>query len=127
MELTVLPQEFSICCINGLGELDWTCEFCFVAKTDRGLSLVCPTGDVPDGALEREDGWRTFRIEGVQDFAMIGVLAEISFLLAEQGINIYAMSTCWADYIMTKEEQFEPALRALEEMGYLITYWGQPG
>ena len=58
---------------------------------------------------------------------MIGVLAEISFLLAEQGINIYAMSTCWTDYIMTKEEQFEPALRALEEMGYLITYWGQPG
>ena len=32
MELTVLPQEFSICCINGLGELDWTCEFCFVAN-----------------------------------------------------------------------------------------------
>lgn len=124
MELTVLPQEFSMCCIGGLEEVDWSSEFCFLAKTDRGLSLVCPTSRVPAGAQERQDGWRAFRIEGVQDFAMIGVLAEISFLLAEQGINIYAMSTCWTDYIMTKEEQFEAALQALEEMGYLISLGG---
>ena len=49
-----------------------------------------------------------------------GRLAEISFLLAEEGISIFALSTYNTDYILTKSEQFPAALQALGEAGYQI-------
>lgn len=120
MELTILPQPLSVCQISGLEGIDWSCEPCFVGKTEQELSLVCPTDRVPPGALAREDGWRGFRVEGVLSFTLVGILAEISFLLAEEGISIFALSTYNTDYILTKAEQFPAALRALEEAGYQI-------
>lgn len=120
MELTVLPQTLCVCQIAGLEEIDWSCEPCFVGKTDQELSLVCPADCVPEHALSREDSWRAFRLEGVLSFALVGILAEISFLLAEEGISIFALSTYNTDYILTKSEQFPAALQALEEAGYQI-------
>lgn len=120
MELTVLPQPLTVCQLSGLEGIDWEGEPCFVAKTGQELSLVCPTGRVPEGVLAREDGWRGFRIEGVLSFALVGILAEISFLLAEQGISIFALSTYNTDYVLTKAERFPDALQALEEAGYQI-------
>ena len=31
-------------------------------------SLVCLTEEVPDNAVECDDGWKAFRIQGVLDF-----------------------------------------------------------
>ena len=124
MELTVLPQDLSVCRIGTLEEIDWSGGPCFVGKTDQELSLVCETGRVPARALAREDGWRAFRIEGVLDFSMVGVLAEISSALAGRGISIFALSTYNTDYIMTKSEQLAAALRVLEDMGWQIRNGG---
>ena len=44
------------------------------------LSLVCKTEDTPDCATERDDGWKCFRIQGVPDFSLIGILSKISVL-----------------------------------------------
>ena len=120
MELTVLPQPLTVCQLAGLEGVNWEGEPCFVSKTGQEISLVCPTGRVPEETLAREDGWRGFRIEGVLSFALVGILAEISFLLAEEGISIFALSTYNTDYILTKSEQFPAALQALGEAGYQI-------
>ena len=45
-----------------------------------------------------------YRIEGVLDFSLIGILAKISTCLAENGIGIFAISTFNTDYILTKAE-----------------------
>ncbi|MBQ7426842.1 MAG: ACT domain-containing protein, partial [Prevotella sp.] len=45
---------------------------------------------VPGNTIERNDGWRAFRIEGVLDFSLIGILSKISTCLAENGIGIFA-------------------------------------
>ena len=91
-----------------------------MGKTDGELSLVCPTEEVPENTLAREDGWRGFRIEGVLDFSLIGILAKISGILAEEKIGIFAVSTYNTDYIFTKEAAFSRAMDALKAAGYEV-------
>ena len=75
---------------------------------------------VPGHTLAREDGWRAFRIEGVLDFSLIGILAGISGILAENKIGIFVVSTYNTDYVLTKEESFERAMALLARHGYTV-------
>ena len=120
MKLKVINEVFSVCKIKDVSEVNFADSFCFIGKTDEELSLVCATRYVPSATLEREDGWRGFRIEGVLDFSLIGILSKLSTILAEEGIGIFAISTFNTDYILTKEENFEKALIALEDRGYEV-------
>lgn len=75
MELKKLDQDFSVCKVKDYSLVDLGAEYCFIGKTDEEDSLVCATGDVPSNVVERDDGWRGFRIQGVLDFPLIGILA----------------------------------------------------
>lgn len=118
MTLQVLAAGLSVCKVSDLSGVDLSGELCFLGKTDRELSLVCPTDRVPDSTLAREDGWRALRVAGALDFSLVGVLAGIAGVLARNGIPIFALSTYDTDYILTKEEQFGRALAALRQAGY---------
>ena len=118
MILEILKQRFTVCKLNSAAELPLETEFCFVGKTDRELSLVCPEENVPQNTLAREDGWRCFRVEGTLDFSLVGILSSISSKLAEAGIPIFAVSTFDTDYILVKETQFIPALEILRAAGH---------
>ena len=120
MKLKVINEVFSVCKIKDVSEVNFEDSFCFIGKTDEELSLVCATRYVPSVTLEREDGWRGFRIEGVLDFSLIGILSKLSTILAEEGIGIFAISTFNTDYILTKEGNFEKALIVLESKGYEV-------
>ena len=121
MEIKALADLFSVCKVAAVTQIDLSRDFCFMAKTDEELSLVCPTKDVPAVTSTRDDGWRGFRIQGTLDFSLIGVLAKISAILAEQRIGIFAISTYNTDYIFVKEENFAKALQSLAEHGYKVT------
>lgn len=120
MEIKTIGREFSVCKIKDVSEVDFTKEFCFLGKTDEELSLVCITKDAPENTFEREDGFRAFRIQGVLDFSLIGILSRISALLADNNIGIFAVSTYNTDYILTKEGDFSKALEVLSKSGYDI-------
>ena len=122
MELKILKQDFSIGKLHDVSQADLQNEFCFFAKTDQENSLVCPTEFMPDDMIEREDGWRAFRIQGILDFSLIGILAEISSMLADHKIGIFVISTYNTDYILTKAENFERAVRVPADHGYEITH-----
>ena len=68
--------------------------------------------------VNRDDGWRAFRICGQLDFSLIGILARISGILASNEVGIFAISTYNTDYILTREENCEKAIKALKEAGY---------
>ncbi|MBR2523712.1 MAG: ACT domain-containing protein [Clostridiales bacterium] len=121
MELKILNYELTVCKVNDTSSIDLDSEFFFAARTDEEISLVCKTSDVPSETIEREDGWRGFRITGVLDFGLIGILSKISGILADNGIGIFAVSTYNTDYILVKEENFDRALSALSDNGYNIT------
>ncbi len=120
MELKKIDFDFSVCKVSGIQSSDLNAEFCFVGKTDEELSLVCLTENAPGDAQERDDGWKAFRIQGVLDFSLIGILAPIADILAENKIGIFAVSTYNTDYVFVKKENFEKALKILEEKGYSI-------
>ena len=63
-----------------------------------------------------------FRVEGTLDFSLVGILAGISDVLAKGGIGIFAVSTFNTDYVFTKADRFEEALRLLSASGYGIKY-----
>lgn len=120
MKLKRIEGNFSVCRLSDLPDLGKEREFFFCGKTDEEISLVCRTEEVPENMLSREDGWRAFRIQGVLDFSLIGVLAKISSLLAEGGIGIFVVSTYNTDYVLTKQKDYERALEILAQAGYSI-------
>ena len=120
MELQTLDKDFSVCRLRSAEGLDWSLPFTFFSRSDEELSLVCPSEAVPETAERRDEGWRGFRIRGELDFGLIGILARLSAVLAEQRIGIFAVSTYNTDYIFVKRENFARALDALAEAGYTI-------
>ncbi len=120
MELKRIMDRLSVCKVTDISDIDLTADFYFIGKTDEELSLVCKTKDVPQKTTERDDGWRGFRIQGVLDFSLIGILSKLSGILAENNIGIFAVSTFNTDYILVKAENFERALSILSKEGYTI-------
>ena len=120
MRLKTIPYDLTVCKLNGTDVVDLNREFFFLGKTDEEISLVCRTEDTPDNTTHRDDGWKGFRIEGVLDFSLIGILSKISSVLADNSIGIFAVSTYNTDYILVKNENFDKALSVLGQAGYEI-------
>jgi hypothetical protein len=120
MELKKLEYDLTVCKAKAIADVDTTADFFFIGKTDEEISLVCKTADVPEKTAERDDGWKGFRIQGVLDFSLIGILSKISGILAEHKIGIFAVSTYNTDYILVKRENFEKALTILSAEGYTV-------
>ena len=120
MEIKRMDYNFSVCKVADYSLVKLDSEYSFIGKTDEEKSLVCITEDVPYNVTEREDGWMAFRIQGVLDFSMIGILSEISGILAENKIGIFVISTYNTDYVLTKKENYQRALDVLNRAGYKI-------
>ena len=120
MELKKLEYNFTVCKVETIEDIDMTADFFFIGKTDEEISLVCKSGDTPKKTTERDDGWKGFRIQGVLDFSLIGILSKLSGILAENNIGIFAISTFNTDYILVKAENFEKTLSILSAGGYTI-------
>ena len=120
MELKKLDHALTVCKVASEQSIDLSKEFYFIGKTDEEYSLVCLTEDAPINTIARDDGWKGFRIQGVLDFSMIGILSKLSSILAEHQIGIFVVSTYNTDYVLVKEENFERALSVLAMAGYDI-------
>ena len=120
MTIQIINEEFSVCKVADYGGIDLSAPFVFTGSTDEEKSLVCPVRLVPDNTLDREDGWRAFRIEGQLDFSLVGILADLSRILAEGEVGLFAISTFNTDYILTRSEDFESAVRLLTQAGYSV-------
>lgn len=120
VELKRLPGEFSVCQVSSLSDIEAMGGLYFLSKTDEEISLVCHTEHAPRRTAAREDGWRAFRVQGVLDFSLVGILARLSAVLAEEKIGLFAVSTYNTDYILVKKEHFDRAMAALGRAGYTV-------
>ena len=120
MELKRIDYKLTVCKVAEVSNINMDTEFYFIGKTDEELSLVCKTEDTPRNTVERDDGWKAFRIQGVLDFSLIGILSKLTGILAEHKIGIFAVSTYNTDYILVKEETYERALTVLASEGYTV-------
>ena len=120
MRLKKLPYNLTVCKVKDISDINLSTGFFFIGRTDEELSLVCRTVDTPENTAERDDGWNGFRIEGVLDFSLIGILSKIATILAENKIGIFAVSTYNTDYILVKTENFDLAMDVLRTAGYEV-------
>ena len=120
LEIQKLSYRLTVCKVKSVSDIDMDSEFFFIGKTDEEISLVCRTEDTPQETVERDDGWRGFRISGVLDFSLIGILSKLSGILAEKKIGIFAVSTYNTDYILVKAGDCGRAAEALTNAGYRV-------
>lgn len=124
LKMMVLKGGYGICRLNSDAPIpDWLNGegLAAITRTDEELSLVCPAERIP-GSILSEKGWRALKVAGPLDFAMVGVLADISSVLAQAGISIFVISTYDTDYIFVKEPELRPAVAALTRAGHRITW-----
>ena len=93
MELKKIPHRLTVCKVKDISDIDMDAEIYFIGKTYEELSLVCKTEDTPIHTTVRDDGWKGFRIQGILEFSLIGILSKLSGILSENRIGIFAVST----------------------------------
>ena len=121
MKIRKIHQGFSVCQVEDYSLVNLDSEYSFIGKTDEEKSLVYITDEVPSNVIRRDDGWKAFCIQGVLDFSLIGILAKIATILADNNISIFAISTYNTDYVLIKNENYQKALKVLKSIGYEIT------
>ncbi|WP_280646051.1 MULTISPECIES: ACT domain-containing protein [unclassified Dysgonomonas] len=122
MELEILNKKFAVCKLQGTENINLKDEYFFIGKTNEEISLVCEESSIPSDRIECEKGWKAFKIKGTLDFSLVGILAKIATLLAENNISIFAISTYNTDYILVKKENFQNAITALKKNYKIINY-----
>lgn len=120
MIIKKLEYDLAICQLKGEAKINFNKKFYSLVKTEEELSFVCPADDIPTNTINVDKGWNAFYIKGVLDFSMVGILAKLSNILAENQISIFAISTYNTDYILVKNENFNRALSILEKAGYIV-------
>lgn len=120
-EIQVLPGLFTVCQVGDYSQVNLDTEYCFIGNTDEERSLVCHTENVPDNTIQRSDGWRAFRIQGILDFSLIGILSKISGTLARYEVGLFAISTFNTDYILVQDKDYKRTVKALTAEAYRIT------
>ena len=120
MKLQLIKDKFCVCRIDNVNQVNIQSDFFFLAKTDEEISLVCKEADAPKDCIKIDKTWRGMRIVGTLDFSLVGILSDISAVLAKAGVPIFAVSTYDTDYILIKQEYLDKALSALQESGYTV-------
>jgi len=118
LQLKILDEKFAVCKLADASAINLGDEYVFIGKTAHELSLVCAENSVPLNHTHCERSWRGMYICGELDFTMIGILAQISKVLADREIGILAISTYNTDYIFVKEERLADAVDAFEGAGF---------
>lgn len=94
-------------------------ELFFIAKTADELSIVCPS-DIQIDSIESESGWQALEVLGPLGFSLTGIMSNISGVLADAQISIFAVSTFDTDYILVKKDSMNEAIQALRKNGYKV-------
>lgn len=121
LKIQVLKGEFSVCRLKNTQNVRIVKPFLSLTVTDEEISLVCPSETAPLDCLEQEKNWRCMKILGPLDFSLIGILADVSAVLAKKDISIFAVSTFYTDYILVKSDRIDGARAALTDSGYEFT------
>ncbi len=120
MKLKKLNRHLSILKMASVDDVDFSRDFYFLGKTSRDITLVCNTSEAPANYLEKDDGWKAFVIDEVMGLTEVGIMSEISGVLAKNSIGMFAASSYTSDYILVKEQNFEKAMFALAQDGYTV-------
>jgi len=119
-KLEVQNGSFAICKLDPSESIpEWATigPFFSVTRTIDELSIVCLEKNVPP-ATKAERGWRSFKVQGTLAFSEVGILSDLSEVLARHRISIFVISTHDTDYLLVKGKDLKTARVALQGSGY---------
>ena len=111
--ITQLPSDAP------LPELNQEGRFMAMMRTMDELSIICEHRYAPAG-IRMEAGWRLLMVNEQLEFSLVGILADLSSILADAGVSIFVVSTYNTDYILIKQEQLDIAIHVLRRAGHLL-------
>jgi hypothetical protein len=118
--LSVLDSTFTIHSLSeeqAIPAAVLSSDFYFIGKTHDELSLVVKEDIVID-AIESDYDWRALEVLGPLNLSMVGIMAQISAVLAAAKISIFVVSTFETDYFLVKSEALSKAVAALKKARY---------
>ncbi len=71
-------------------------------------------------AIEIEKDWKILTFDMILPFGLIGFMAKVSQVLADEKISIFAISAYSTDHILVKEKDLSKAIKKLESLGCII-------
>lgn len=120
--LIVLHDEFTIIQTDNdqpIPSSVFGCSFYSVTKTIDEISIIVNRGiEIPFARISK--GWKGFKVEGILDFSMVGIIYNLIAPLKENGISVFVNSTYNTDYLFVKEFSFQKTVEIFEKTGYII-------
>ena len=73
-----------------------------------------------EDVIEVEKDWKILTFDMVLPFGLVGFLAKVSKVLADENITIFAVSAYSTDHILVKEKDLARAEEKLKELGCVV-------
>lgn len=70
--------------------------------------------------IEKEEDWKLITFDTVLGIDLVGFVAEISKVLAEENISIFVLSSYFTDHIFVRKNDLDKAIEALKNLGVKI-------
>ncbi len=122
MRLRILPGTWAVCRLPADHPVpQWAAAAALwsATRTADELSIVCPAGAVPPGATAYGE-WAALGVEGHLDLGAVGILSELTSVLASAGAAVFVISTYDTDYLLVPLERLEAAGHALVAAGHPV-------
>jgi len=112
INLIPLTDEYSIYKLDPDQETpSWIFDsgFYSITRTSEEVSIVTNRRIDMDN-LRAEHGWKGFKVKGILNFSMVGIINEITKPLKDNRISVFVISTFNTDYIFVKKESFDRSI-----------------
>ncbi|GAH97357.1 unnamed protein product [marine sediment metagenome] len=98
------------------------CSKAFVNIIDKNETTVIIEQSKYDdeNVIEIEKDWKILTFHMVLPFGLVGFLAKVSKVLADEKISIFAISAYSTDHILVKEKDLARAEEKLKELGCIV-------
>ena len=129
MKLNLFTEIYVVCKLNDDAQLGgWlkpnSQRLIMAAQDEYGKTVVCSKeyAEHCDRAddVQCQTEWRCFQVDGILDFDMVGIMAELSGLMNNVGISVYAISSFETDYLMVMKDNVDKAVEAFENSGHTV-------
>ncbi|NPA07010.1 MAG: ACT domain-containing protein [Chloroflexi bacterium] len=120
--LDLLPERFALIRRPAGATIPswvWRGPLQAVVRTPIETSILTLEAAVPED-VPASRGWRALRVRGPLPLDLIGVLAELTALLAQAGVSVFAVSTYDTDYLLVQAHALPHAVAALHAAGHVV-------
>lgn len=92
-----------------------------VIKDKNEITVVIEQSKVNSGnIIEIEKDWKILTFDMGLPLKLVGFLAKVSKVLADEDISIFAISVYSTDHILVKEKNLSKAIKKLESLGCVV-------